>query len=208
MRIVTVCLVGFSWAICALFHGPLSAQAATWTQAAAEAPSSRALAAMAYDSARGRTVLFGGSASVGVNHPRDTWEWDGSAWTRMSISGPSERIGAAMAYDSVRGRTVLFGGFDPVSGVEVGDTWEWDGSVWTQVNLPGPSPAARYLPAMAYDSVRGTTVLFGGLDFGAGVNFRDTWEWDGSAWTQVSSASGPSSRPKPLPFGRVTPPAK
>ncbi len=44
---------------------------------------------------------------------------------------------------------------------------------------------------MAYDSVRGVTVLFGGWD-GLSI-FGDTWEWDGSSWTQVSS-SGPSAR--------------
>jgi hypothetical protein len=42
---------------------------------------------------------------------------------------------------------------------------------------------------MAYDSSRGVTVLFGGFaeDGNGGTNYySDTWEWNGTAWTQSS----------------------
>jgi len=78
---------------------------------------------MAYDSARGVTVLFGGWD--GDNRTSDTWEWDGSDWTSISTTGPSARIYLPMAYDSARGVTVLFGGSgDPGY---LGDTWEYSG---------------------------------------------------------------------------------
>ena len=49
---------------------------------------------MAYDSKRGRTVLFGGSAgNVNLN---DTWEWDGQDWTQVADTGPPARGGHAM----------------------------------------------------------------------------------------------------------------
>src|SRR5437773_1209062 len=55
-------------------------------------------------------------------------------------------------------------------------------------------PAPRYGHAMAYDVARNVTVLFGGYySDGAGHDLRDTWEWNGSAWTQRAS-SGPSAR--------------
>lgn len=62
---------------------------------------------MAYDAARGLTVLFGGWTG-GTNNAQ-TWEWDGTAWTQRVVSGPSGRVSHAMAYDAARGVTVLFG---------------------------------------------------------------------------------------------------
>ena len=52
-------------------------------------------------------------------------------------------------------------------------------------------PSARSLHAMAYGSDRGRTVLFGGQITGAFLN--DTWEWDGTEWTQVADTD-PSPR--------------
>src|SRR5262245_3058205 len=72
--------------------------------------SARSGLAMAYDSARGVTVLFGGGGPGTFNS--NTWEWDGTEWRLRATTGPSPRSGHAMAYDSVRGVTVLFGGAD------------------------------------------------------------------------------------------------
>src|SRR5262245_809753 len=66
---------------------------------------SRSSHAMAYDSARGVTVVFGG-----IYADDETWEWSGQRWKLRASSGPSARYGHAMAYDSRRGVTVLFGG--------------------------------------------------------------------------------------------------
>jgi len=76
---------------------------------------------MAYDSAGGVTVLFGGHDG---SYDGETWEWDGTSWTPRSSAGPSARHFHAMAYDSAGGVTVLFGGYD---GSIYGDTWEWTG---------------------------------------------------------------------------------
>jgi hypothetical protein len=46
---------------------------------------------------------------------------------------------------------------------------------------------------MAYDSGRGVTVLFGGLAGPAYALSGETWEWNGSAWTQ-RLVIGPSPR--------------
>jgi hypothetical protein len=57
-------------------------------------------------------------------------------WTQRSNFGPSPRVFHALAYDSNRGRVVLFGGNpDPnQANVFFIDTWEWDGSYWTQMD--------------------------------------------------------------------------
>ena len=105
----------------ALLMGPQTralAQAGfTWTLKSNSGPSPRYYHALAYDSARGVTVLFGGYDIGGDNG--ETWEWDGTSWTLRSSTGPSRRELHAMAYDSARGVTVLFGG-----NRGGGETWE------------------------------------------------------------------------------------
>jgi hypothetical protein len=141
--------------------------------------------ALAYDSARGRVVLFGG---FGPNALADTWEWDGAVWLRRTpANSPPARAAHALAYDSARGRVVLFGGYSPTN---LSDTWEWDGTNWVQ-RFPRTIPQARAFPALAYDSGRGRVVLFGGNDQ---AYLSDTWEWDGTDWTQSAVTSGPSAR--------------
>ena len=163
--------------------GPLGAPEARdgWVlMAPATAPSPRRVpGAMAYDSARGVTVLFGGYDGALDD---ETWEWDGVNWTQRIVSPrPSPRVTIAMAYDSARSVTVLFGGVT-AAGLD-NQTWEWDGASWTLVSTSGPAP--RQWHAMAYDRGRGVTVLFGGNLGGApgGLPTADTWEWDGASWT-------------------------
>ena len=40
--------------------------------------------ALAFDAARGRTVLFGGGNGAGATFD-DTWEWDGSTWIERAV---------------------------------------------------------------------------------------------------------------------------
>jgi hypothetical protein len=89
----------------------------TWTQIhTAHAPPARSSAAMAYDIARGTTVMFGGQGP-GVIGFADTWEYDGTDWReRMTPRLPPGRSDNALVYDSTHRRTVLVGGgtFDDV----------------------------------------------------------------------------------------------
>ena len=94
-----------------------------WTLAATSGPPALELAAMVYDSARGRVVLFGGSDADGTNLS-GTWEWDGgvNTWTRLSNRGPAGRTTRAITYDRLRDAVVLFGGYD--GDTVLADTWE------------------------------------------------------------------------------------
>src|SRR5262249_50147450 len=77
---------------------------ATWVKRLPSvAPYSGYGGSMAYDSRRGRTVLF--------QWNRGIWEWDGTNWTGSSAVQPREREWSWIAYDSARGRIVLFGGY-------------------------------------------------------------------------------------------------
>jgi uncharacterized protein (TIGR03437 family) len=157
-----------------------------WTQKFPQHnPPAQSAHAMAYDSAHGQAVMFS------LN---DTWLWDGSQWTPFPPTGPSGRYGHAMAYDSAHSQVVLFGGADannnPVPTV-LGDTWIWDGANWTQ-KFPQTSPPPRFQHAMAYDSVRGKVVLYGGMSSNSFSDvLGDTWVWDGTNWTQESPQTSP-----------------
>lgn len=153
---------------------------AKWILRESGVPSWRGESAMAYDAARGVTILFGGRAdnrSLG-----DTWEWDGTKWELRSTTGPAPRFDHAMAYDSDRHVTVLYGG------VGGSGTWEWDGVVWVR-RTPFISPGFRLAHSMVYDSTRGVTLLFSGL--GPGSPNSETWEWDGTSWTLFSEVGPP-----------------
>ena len=101
--------------LCTFLPATARAQSVAWTQWIVTSPSARGAHAMAYDSARHRTVLFGGT-TTGNDYLGDTWEWNGAgggAWNQRMVSGPlapSPRYNHAIAYDSARGVTVLFGG--------------------------------------------------------------------------------------------------
>jgi hypothetical protein len=142
---------------------------------------------MAFDSCRGRLVLFGGRDVEPLNQ---TWEWDGQAWLqRESSSAPPARTGHAMAFDEVTRRVVLFGG-TAADGSLRNDTWEWDGNEWS-MRLPATQPAGRTAHAMAYDAARQRVVCFGG---NAIANLADTWLWDGLDWTLQTPAMTPPGR--------------
>lgn len=57
---------------------------ARWEEINVERPEGRSFAEMAYDTDRGRMVMFGGYTGVGFNNPtNETWEWDGSQWEKV-----------------------------------------------------------------------------------------------------------------------------
>lgn len=181
----------------ALQDGASIARAAEqrWLQrnATGDAPLRRYKHTMAYDSDRGKMLVFGGYAVDTGRDQQDLWEWDGvtGLWTDRTPAGlgPAPTQAAVMVYDQRRARLLLFVGEDDVTGGT--GTWEWDPvtGYWLDRSPPGgsPSPPGRTYFAMAYDAGRGTAVLFGGSSTATPYGDRnDTWEWDGAtgAWTQ------------------------
>jgi len=158
-----------------------------WTQLDDTGPPPRASAAMAFDKARRRAVLFSGDAA-----PNDTWEWDGDGWTQIDVSGPPRRAQAGMTYDDLRERVVLFGGAGGPSG-RLNDTWEYDGTTWTLQAHTGPRDRA----ALAIEFAGSRAILFGGETVvnagGQTAALGDTWEWSGRFWTQRQDI-GPAAR--------------
>ncbi len=179
----------------------------TWSPtctAACTPPPARFDHAMAYDSARQRVVVFGGRPSGNplATHFEDTWEWDGSSWIKRcgdpSPCGPPARSGHVMTFDAARGEVLLFGGwtFDGSNSNSLQDLWAWDGSSWSEQCTTAPCsdmlPPARSNAGLTYDSHRERAVLYGGYGSGTG-RLADTWEWDGSEWTETADGS-PTAR--------------
>ena len=176
-------------------------------------PVARSFHAMVYDSARDRVVLFGGSNNSNVVLG-DTWEFDGTQWQqRFPAHSPPARMRHAMTYDTARGVTVLFGGdlgTDPLQTQPfTNDVWEWNGNDWNQVQVSGAKPRERRDAGMAYDSVRGLHILFGGVAVeqccNGGAQFFalvDTWEYSSSnrVWTLRSSTTNPPAQGSPIVF--------
>lgn len=76
--------------------------------------------------------------------------------------------------------------------------------VWEQ-QFPTVSPSPRVAHSMAYDSLRGVTVLFGGaVAINAAAALDDTWEWDGAEWSQrVVQPSPPAMLGQSLAYDPV-----
>ncbi|MBI4324680.1 MAG: PQQ-binding-like beta-propeller repeat protein [Chloroflexi bacterium] len=153
-------------------------------------PGLRAGSAMAYDPQRRRVLLHGGALEVSGNTIlADTWEWDGTSWQEIPEANGPARAQHSMASDPKREVMVLFGGFD-VRGSGPVDTWEFDGTAWRQAATEGP-PGARQFPILAYDPLRQAITLCGGGEYpplgGPDYKyFNDVWEWNGSAWSEIS----------------------
>ena len=150
----------------------------SWSRSnTASAPSPRRDHAMAYDAIRKRVVLFGGADDTGILG--DTWEWDGSNWSQPTTqSAPLGRAQHAMTFDAVRGVVLLFGG--GTNATVLSDLWEWDGQSWTLIdNETSSFPELRRHHTMAYDAVRGRSIVYGGLFIFQGsvtVN-SETWRF-------------------------------
>ncbi len=152
-------------------------------------PPARSNHAMAFDPVRGVVVLFGGDND---DYLGDTWEWDGDNWSNVSPSGtagtdfPTARCNHAMAFDSSANAVVLYGGY---YGFVDSEVWQWDGTTWTDVSPGGVEgvdyPPTRRRHSVAYDSIRGVLVIFGGDD--GALRYDDTWEWNGSSWTETAT---------------------
>ncbi len=190
-----------------------------WVQRRTNGPPARAEHALAYDSMRRVTTLFGGNvldaSSDTPSEANDLWEWDGNRWTErlpldrqtgwlpdgrggfkpQNTVRPVARRQHAMAYDARRGRLVLFGGvtYDPLRfQVFLNDTWEWDGLNWHYRTSDGPAPRSN--PAMTYDSSRGVIVMTGGFVSGGAPDPTPgaVWEWNGNGWQSYIATNGPS----------------
>ena len=122
--------------------------------------------------------------------PLTIWGWDGTQWQKVTEGGPPGRILGGAAYDEKRNVLVLYGGrsveLEPCSQ----ETWEWDGQAWTKKEAQPPTACDHV--KMVYDTARGESILFSGLDPSKNP-VNETWSWNGEGW-KLLSQEGPESR--------------
>jgi hypothetical protein len=121
------------------------------------------------------------AAAVPLPSPAQRYEWR----EVLPATHPPGRGLHGMVYDEARRVVLLFGGklSLPTSEVFLDDTWQFDSTNWTELR-PATVPPARGGHAMAYDPIRASTLVIGGVSY-AGET-RDAWEWDGSDWRQIT----------------------
>lgn len=124
----------------------------------------------------------------------ETWVCDMVHWSLLPQANAPVFAMGQIAHDTARDEVVSFGGFSPLLGT-LGETWIFDGVAWSQ-RQPAHSPPPSRNGTMAYDTARQRTVLVTGGSSGA----SQTWEWDGTDWTQIAVLNPPSRYDGALTF--------
>ncbi len=193
----------------------------SWTQMRPKkAPQARHGAAMGYDQKRKRVLLFGGFTQSSSKN--DTWEWNGIDWVERTPAAPPSNNGfhTAMAYDAVRGTMILTNcstyewngtnwnvlgptGNQCVNGASMAydairnqivmitgtRTLVWTGTgangAWSDKGTIVGFPSG-FRQSLVFDASIGKVVLPGGTQ-------NVTWEWNGTAWAQVSFTGQPAA---------------
>ena len=162
-------------------------------------PSVRMGSGMTFDTARERTVLFGGQGPNGYGPCfADTWEWDGTTWHNATGgTAPEARQRMALAYHPVAGRAILFGG--SCGGETPKETWGWNGSSWTILPAGTPPTGWGYDNTGAdYDSERGVVVMFGYQNPKIPTSVFEYTA--GAGWSHITASPGPESNESRLFF--------
>ncbi|MCA8969622.1 MAG: hypothetical protein KDC95_07560, partial [Planctomycetes bacterium] len=159
------------------------------------APSPRGWHSVAFDTNRGRGILYG--QYLGWNN-EETWEWGSSsrAWTLLTKAPPGglRRQGVAMTWDGAA--VVLYGG---IANYEFGvnnpqsDLFSWNpaSKSWSR-STPSAPHGSRF--QMATDPVRNTLVAYPSWESSGTI-----WERSGGVWKSFVPTS------QTLPSGRWYP---
>jgi hypothetical protein len=161
----------------------------------------RAGAVMAWDSARGKLVVFSGNGAAGVwaTHETTTWEWDSAGgWSqkfpatvpdsRWLVGGSAYVPGVGVVFHGGNAKTIPSSATAYISN----ETWAWDGTNWTLLTNTGPTVQNG---ALVYRSATHDLIYFGGTTVTGGPNVADTFKYDvaTNTWSQVVTATLPTS---------------
>ncbi|MGE3172432.1 MAG: kelch repeat-containing protein [Planctomycetota bacterium] len=170
---------------------------------AAGFPAPRGGAAVAWNFATNRLMVFGGDTGTGpVGGPAvtqtllgDTWEWDPgtNTWTDVTLpGGPSPRRNASMTWDPATGGMVLFGGDVSLSPTSpVAETWVFVAGTWLPFAPANVPPARHNHSLVTRGAPYGDVLLCGGVDDSLTtttdrLRHLDVWTWNGADWTKIS----------------------
>lgn len=166
-----------------------------------DAPAVGVLSASAYDSKRGRMLIFGGSGSKQSRAPAGVLSIDLMAMRSSVVEavgpGPRGSVGPGMAYVPGEDALYVFGGWPPGADEPVAELWRLRFGVeepptWELVSDGAAGPPARNGCAMVPDTRKNRLLVHGG-DGGPTVSggfdsLDDLWAFDLDArkWRQLS----------------------
>jgi hypothetical protein len=190
----------------------------TWTQLSPSgtAPAGRQAAAVTYDNANNRLIIFGGQtggASSGSTYS-DVWVLTNAnglggtpAWVQLAPSGgpPPGQYAPTAVYDASSNSAVVFGGATKGTGVVANAVWRLSNAnglgsapAWTNLVAEGAagSPAARNRQVASYDATTNQMIVFGGCQ-ASFCQSTDVWVLSSAngiggtaAWTQLLPSGG------------------
>lgn len=171
-------------------------------------PTGRYGHAATFDSSRNKTIVFGGlrrAFSITLNGAIDSVM---TTITVDSTAGLEETgtlaIGTELIfYGGIVGSTLVncVRGINGSTAASHADSstvyilvaaaglYEYDGSAYNVISLSGSVPLNRFLHKLTFDSIRNVVLLTGGVSDPAQRtgDYEDTWEYNGSTWTQLQT---------------------
>ncbi len=128
--------------------------------------------------------LYGGANDT--TSYSDFWKLVGTRWELTGLEGdkPSDCQYPVSTYDSDRKRAVML--------CESSKVFEFDGTRWFKFDGLKTEPPTRRWSRLAYDEKTRKTYMFGGFD--GATYLRETWQWDGTAWTRIAKNNPPPGR--------------
>ena len=153
---------------------------AQWTSIGPAPPGRRSNFGFAYDGARGRAVVYGGSSDS------STWEWTGGRWQKVTTTVPAIGEYAVSAFDPLRHQGIVH---------TAAVTYAMRDGSWTQLaQAPAPN---RTSPGLVFDIARDRAVMFGGVS-NAGPFLDETLVLApgdlAPAWTALATVHRPPPR--------------
>ena len=172
-----------------------------WTMLDDGHPGAKFRASLEYDEAKDEYIIFGFDWTWGGYMETYTYNTTTDEWTNLypflkyypPNAWESGTLRYSVAYDSLNSEGIVFGGWE-------GETWIFNTTEasWTR-KMPVGSPSPRYSFEMAFDTVYGEAILFGGHEPIVGwseepaPHFNDTWTYipRTNTWTNRTPVVSP-----------------
>ncbi|MCI4319719.1 MAG: hypothetical protein L3K23_06285 [Thermoplasmata archaeon] len=172
-----------------------SYKAGVWTNLSTAAPFAVVFPNLVYDAADEYVVLYD-EAGLSPTDPngtlQTTWTYAAGLWTnRTAGAGNPPAWWGEMAYDAADHYVLYFGGYTLTNQL-INATYTFHGGSWSNITASvrnAPSPRMNY--GMAYDSVHGQVLMYGGLAhlfvYNASAWSYEMWAYSADNWTLLSS---------------------
>ncbi len=145
-------------------------------------PGPRSLAAFKTDPVNNIIYMLGGNTDGTVF--TDFWIYQNGGWASITADNTPACGTPYAAFDTNRAKLVVV--------CADGTTEEWDNAAGTWTTFPNLKTKPNYakFAGIAYDPTMQRTIVYGGYN---DTNYIDqTWEWDGTAWTQMKKHAAPA----------------